>query len=148
MSEHKAKIEWKRTSPDFDYETYNRDHSWSFDGGIKVRAAAAPEFKGPQDCVDPEEALVAATAGCHMLTFLAIASKKKLTVEKYEDNAVGFLEKNEEGKLAVTRITLSPKVTFASGVSVDKGKLEALHASAHEHCFIANSIKASVKVNL
>ena len=59
MSEHKATIEWKRESPDFAYETYNRDHDWSFDAGITVRASAAPAYKGNERCVDPEEAFVA-----------------------------------------------------------------------------------------
>ncbi|MEQ1395265.1 OsmC family protein, partial [Salmonella enterica] len=81
MAEHKASIRWKKTTPGFGYEEYNREHEWSFDAGIKVRASAAPDFRGKPDCVDPEEALVAALSGCHMLTFLAIASKKRLVVE-------------------------------------------------------------------
>ena len=47
---------------------------------------------------------MASAAACHMLTFLAIASKQKLVVASYEDRAVGHLEKNAEGRLAITRI--------------------------------------------
>ncbi|MCB0346667.1 MAG: hypothetical protein KDD66_16245, partial [Bdellovibrionales bacterium] len=78
MSEHKARISWEKTSASFDYEEYNREHEWSFPGGITVQASAAPDFKGLPDRVDPEEGLVAALSSCHMLTFLAIASKKRL----------------------------------------------------------------------
>jgi hypothetical protein len=47
MSEHTATIEWRRETPDFDYETYNRDHDRSFDAGITVRSSAA---LNAQDC--------------------------------------------------------------------------------------------------
>ena len=78
MSEHKATIDWKRETPDFAYETYNRDHDWVFDAGITVRASANPAYLGSESCVDPEEAFVASLSSCHMLTFLAIAAKKRL----------------------------------------------------------------------
>jgi organic hydroperoxide reductase OsmC/OhrA len=76
MSEHKVTVTWKRESPDFTYQNYNRDHDWAFDAGITVRASAAPAYLGSENCVDPEEAFVASLSSCHMLTFLAIASKK------------------------------------------------------------------------
>ena len=37
MSEYKATIEWTRESAEFDYRTYNRTHTLSFEGGIRVR---------------------------------------------------------------------------------------------------------------
>jgi hypothetical protein len=36
-----------------------------------------------------------------MLTFLAIACKQKLVLDSYEDEAVGHMEKNADGKMAV-----------------------------------------------
>jgi hypothetical protein len=80
MSEHHATIDWKRETPDFAYETYNRDHDWQFDAGVTVRASATPAYLGSESCVDPEEAFVASLSSCHMLTFLAIACKKRFTV--------------------------------------------------------------------
>ena len=74
MSEHTATIDWKRETPDFAYETYNRDHDWSFDAGVTVRASANPAYQGSDSCVDPEEAFVASLSSCHMLTFLALAA--------------------------------------------------------------------------
>jgi organic hydroperoxide reductase OsmC/OhrA len=82
-----------------------------------------------------------------MLTFLAIAAKKKLTVDAYEDRAVGRMEKNANGKLAVTSVDLHPKVTFAPGVEVDAATLKKLHHDAHENCFIAQSVKTLVIVH-
>lgn len=145
MSEHKATINWKRTSSTFDYNDYNREHTWTFDNGLTVEASAAPDFMGKAG-IDPEETLVAATSGCHMLTFLAIASKKRLIVESYTDNPVGVLEKNTEGKMAVTTITLRPQITFSNETPVSEETLKDIHKKAHDNCFIANSIRASVIV--
>lgn len=146
MSEHKATIEWKRETPDFNPETYNRDHDWTFDAGITVRGSAAPAYKGGESCVDPEEAFVASLSSCHMLTFLAIAAKKKHVVDSYHDEAVGHLEKNEAGQLAITRVTLRPKVQFSGDRIPSAEDLQRLHDSAHHHCFIANSVKTEVAV--
>ena len=45
MSEHKAHVLWKRETPDFKYETYNREHDVTFGGGLQIRASAAPEYR-------------------------------------------------------------------------------------------------------
>ena len=54
-----------------------------------------------------------ALSSCHMLSFLAIAARKRLTVDSYEDDAVGHMEKNAEGRLAITRVELRPRVRFS-----------------------------------
>jgi organic hydroperoxide reductase OsmC/OhrA len=64
------------------------------------------------DFVNPEEAFVASLSSCHMLTFLAIACKQKFVLDSYEDEAVGHLEKNADGKLAITRVELRPRITW------------------------------------
>jgi organic hydroperoxide reductase OsmC/OhrA len=145
MSEHHATISWQRNSADFTYMTYNRAHDWRFTAAT-VPASATKEFRGDESRVNPEEALVAALSSCHMLTFLAVAAKRKFSLESYEDAAVGVLEKNAEGKLAITRATLRPKIVWSSGVSVSPDDLAKLHHDAHEGCFIANSVKTEVVV--
>lgn len=147
MTEHVAEIRWKRATESFAYDHYNRAHEWRFDGGVITPASSAPAYKGEADRVDPEEAFVAALSSCHMLTFLAIAAKKKLVVDAYEDRAVGRLEKNAEGRLAVTSVDLHPHVAFAPGIAVDAATLKRLHHDAHEACFIANSVKTLVIVH-
>lgn len=146
MSEHHCKVEWQRGDHEFSYDTYSRDHAWSFPGGVGVAASAAPDFLGSADRVDPEEALVAALSSCHMLTFLAIAARKRLVVESYVDDAVGVMEKNEDGRLAVTRVVLRPAITWGGDGSPTAEALDKLHHQAHEHCFIANSVKTEVVV--
>ncbi|MBI1366166.1 MAG: OsmC family peroxiredoxin [Alphaproteobacteria bacterium] len=148
MSEHVAEIIWKRTTDSFAYEDYNRRHLWRFDSGVDIPAAAAPAYRGDPDCVDPEEAFVAAVASCHMLTFIAIASKKRLVVDSYEDRAVGHMEKFGTGRFWIPRIDLNPRIAFASGAGVDRATLEKMHHESHEHCFIANSVKTEIIVNI
>lgn len=148
MSEHVAEISWKRQTESFAYEDYNRAHEWSFDAGVTVPASAAPAYKGEPTRVDPEEAFVASASSCHMLTFLAIAAKKRLVVDSYEDRAVGHMEKNAEGRIAITRIDLYPRIAFAPGVTVDRATLEKMHHDSHEHCFIANSVKTEIAVHI
>ena len=85
MSEHKATIEWRRQSADFDYKTYSRGHTLEFEGGIRVPASAAPANIPPTAAgapgVDPEQAFVASISSCHMLWFLHIANRAKYVVE-------------------------------------------------------------------
>jgi organic hydroperoxide reductase OsmC/OhrA len=146
MSEHTATIVWRRETLDFAYETYDRDHDWSFDAGITVRASATPAYRGNEQCVDPEEAFVASLSACHMLTFLAIACKKRYVVDGYRDEAVGVLEKDAGGRLAITRVALRPQVTFGGERTPTPEELRQLHDQAHHACFIANSVKTEVVV--
>ena len=146
MAEHKITLEWKRETEAFTYDTYNRDHTWSFEGGSKLTASAAPGYRGNPALVNPEEAFVAALSSCHMLTFLAVAAKRKFVVDTYSDHAVGVLEKNATGKLAVTRVILRPSVAFSGSITPTKEQLAALHEEAHRGCFIANSVTTDVMV--
>jgi organic hydroperoxide reductase OsmC/OhrA len=146
MSEHHATIVWQRRSADFTYMTYNREHDWRFKGGVVVEASAAPQYRGSPNCPDPEDAFVASLSSCHMLTFLAIAAKRGFVVDRYEDAAVGYMEKNAEGRLAITRVELRPKIAFGGDRAPDAAALSSMHDMAHHECFIANSVLTDVKV--
>jgi organic hydroperoxide reductase OsmC/OhrA len=145
VSTHHARIEWQRSSADFTYATYNRAHEWQFTA-TKVPASATKEYRGDENRVNPEEALVAALSSCHMLTFLAVAAKRKLSLDAYSDDAVGELAKNADGKLAITHVTLRPKIVWSAGVTVSAEELAKMHHDAHEGCFIASSVKTEVTV--
>lgn len=145
MSEHHARIKWQRSSQDFTYQTYNRAHEWQF-AATTIPASATREYRGEESRVNPEEALVAALSACHMLTFLAVAAKKKLSLDSYNDEAVGVLEKNAAGKLAITRVTLRPRIVWSAGVTVSADELAKMHHDAHEGCFIANSVTTEITV--
>jgi len=145
MSEHKATIKWSRAGKDFTYKTYSRDHVWIANGN-EIPASATAAYLGNPNRVDPEAALVASLSSCHMLTFLALAANKGFVVESYEDAAVGHLEKNAQGKMAITRVELHPKIAFGGAKQPTPTDLEWLHDKAHKECFIANSVTTEVHV--
>jgi len=146
MSEHVARIRWKRATPDFVYETYDRDHAVAFGGGSTIAASSAAEFRGRRELPNPEEMFVASLSSCHMLTFLAIAARKRLVVDAYEDDAVGYLTEVGDRKLWVSRVTLRPRIRFAS--PVDPAQLRRMHELSHRGCFIASSVRTVVEVEV
>lgn len=146
MSTHSASIQWRRSTDDFAYDTYNREHAWSFPNGQTIKASAAPEYFGSDSCVDPEEAFVASLSSCHMLTFLAIAARKRYIVDSYADDAMGHLEENSAAKLSITRVELRPRLVFGGGRQPDDATISAMHEMAHNNCFIANSVTTEIVV--
>lgn len=148
---YEARVRWHRQqSEKFVDNRYSRAHEWAFDGGVTVRASSSPSVVpvplSATDAVDPEEALVASASSCHMLYFLFFAAKRGFVVDGYDDEAVGVLEKNEAGKLFMSKITLRPLVTFSGDKMPTADELNALHHSAHEECFIATSLKSEIAV--
>ncbi|MDB6114965.1 MAG: h16 [Lacunisphaera sp.] len=152
MSTYTAEIRWSRGDQKFTDNRYRRAHTWKFDGGIVVpassSAAVVPLPMSEAAAVDPEEAFVASLSSCHMLWFLSIAAKQGYVVDAYADDATGVMEKNAEGKLAMTVVTLRPLVTFSGEKLVDRVALDALHRDAHAQCFIANSVRTEVRIEL
>jgi organic hydroperoxide reductase OsmC/OhrA len=150
MHRYEAKITWNRNGAKFSDNRYSRAHEWAFDGGVKVPASASPAVVRPPfsvaEAIDPEEALVAAASSCHMLSFLFLAAKRGFVVDSYVDEAFGVMEKNPQGKLAITRITLRPKIQFSPEKPPSPAELESLHHAAHEECYIANSLACEVVV--
>ena len=150
MHIYEATITWRRGEQPFTDNRYSRAHDWRFDGGVTVPASSSPlvvpEPMSVAANVDPEEAFVAAVSSCHMLTFLWIAGRRGFVVDSYTDRAVGVMEKNDEGRVAVTRVTLRPQIAFGGGREPSAEELDDMHHQSHEQCFIANSIKSEVTV--
>ncbi|SEQ80102.1 Organic hydroperoxide reductase OsmC/OhrA [Amphritea atlantica] len=147
MSVHQAKINWQHNPHRSDSATYSRNHQVSLNGDQQLKVSASTEFKGDPNCADPEQMLVSAVSSCHMLFFLAIAEFQGFQVESYEDVPEGYLEKNAKGGMEITRIVLSPSVTFAGDKQPDQQTIAKIHANAHKNCFIRNSVTASVEIN-
>ena len=141
MAEHRIALSWERGDAPFTYDAYPRNHAITFKNGPPVIFSASPAYKGDADKGDPEDMLLAALSSCHMLSFLAIAAKKKVTVDSYQDDAVGFLQ-NDNGKWWLARVTLRPKVNS----DADAALLAEIHHLAHEACFIANSVKTQIDI--
>jgi len=150
MSIYTAKITWKSDSPEtFTKNRYTRGHEWEFDGGVTVPASSSPHVVprfSVEAAVDPEEALVASAASCHMLTFLWLAANAGFNIESYEDNAEGLMATTDTGKQWISTITLDPQIVWTGDKVPTAAELAALHHEAHEVCYIANSIKSDVVV--
>ncbi len=150
MSRYTANVRWTRGDARFTDNRYSRRHRWHFDGGVDVPASSSPHSVplpySSADAVDPEEAFVASISSCHMLWFLSIAAKRGHRVDEYVDDAEGSMEKDDRGRLAMTRVVLRPRVAF-SGDRVPSGAdITAMHDEAHHACYIANSVKTLITV--
>jgi organic hydroperoxide reductase OsmC/OhrA len=150
VSTYTATIRWTRDpSTDFTKGQYSRAHEWAFDGGALVPASPSPHVVpapwSDQAGVDPEEAFVASLASCHMLFFVDFARRAGFVVDAYEDAAEGALEKRDDGKMWMSRVTMHPRVTWG-GDPPDEAAIADLHHRAHEACFIANSVTTAVTI--
>jgi organic hydroperoxide reductase OsmC/OhrA len=150
VSRYSVHVEWER-GPDEPFldNRYSRRHRMVFDGGAEVAGSSSPHVvRTPMSdptAVDPEEAFVASLSSCHMLWFLSLAAQAGLRVDRYADDAEGVMEKNAEGKVAITRVTLRPAVKFSGERTPTRAELDGLHHHAHEECFIANSVKSEIR---
>jgi organic hydroperoxide reductase OsmC/OhrA len=148
MSVHRAKIEWQRSGMSFEPSKYSRAHRIEFEPSVNLPGIAAKENIPPgaphSPGADPEQLFVASLSACHMLWFIALASVRKLVVNRYLDEADGMLERNSEGRMAMTRVTLRPAVEFDAPPTPEV--LAELHHKAHDKCFIANSVKTEVLI--
>ena len=148
--EYHATVEWHRQGVAFIDNRYNRGHVWRFDEGVEVPASSAPSSVplpySVAAAVDPEEALVAAVSSCHMLFFLSFAAKQGFVIDRYLDEAIGTMARNDGGKLYVSKIELNPDVTFSGSKQPNEHELDELHHHSHEECYIANSVKAEIIV--
>ena len=150
MSTYKATIRWARDpGTDFAKGQYSRAHEWTFDGGVTVRASPSPHIVpapwSDAAGVDPEEAFVASLSSCHMLFFIDFARRAGFLVDSYVDEAEGVLDKRADGKMAMTRVTLRPRVAWG-GTAPGEAAVCDLHHRAHDACFIANSVITKVTV--
>lgn len=149
MSLYSAETLWERKDANFLDNRYSRRHVLRFDGGLEVPGSSSPTVvplpMSDASALDPEEAFVSSLSSCHMLWFLTMAVKRKFCVDRYFDAATGVMEKNAEGKVAMTVVTLHPEVTFSGEKLPTRAELDKMHHDAHEACFIASSVKTDVR---
>lgn len=145
-----ANIEWKRNGQAFTDKRYSREHTWRFDGGAVVMASSSPAAVPPPLSnpagVDPEEAVVAAAASCHMMWFLALAANEGFIVDSYRDEPRGVMERPAGGEPWLARIEMRPRVEWSGPNLPTPEQVSRLHEIAHKKCYIANSLKSDVRI--
>lgn len=151
MPTHSATISWSLNDPQaFAENRYSRRFRYGFDGGVTMPGSPAlaivPAPYADPAAVDPEEAYVAAIAGCHMLWFLNLAQHRGYIVASYDDEAVGYMTRDAATKVDwVSRVELRPRIGWADPQPTDED-IAALHERAHQRCFIANSVKTDIVI--
>ena len=151
MSTYTATVRWARSGDgDFTKGQYSRAHEWAFDGGHIMPASASPHivpapWSDPAG-VDPEEAFIASLSSCHMLFVLDYARRDGWTIDSYVDEAIGIMKADSRGKMAVTKVTLRPKIEWGGDDHPSAEQIAHLHHRSHEDCFIANSVNSEVTV--
>jgi organic hydroperoxide reductase OsmC/OhrA len=118
------------------------NHSVIFDGRPPLELSSAPAYRGDPSRLNPEELFVASVASCQALTYLALAGRAGLDVLAYEDRPVGTLAMADK-RMRITEVVLHPRIVLAAGS--DEAKAHALVETAHENCFIANSVACAVR---
>src|SRR5271168_4057898 len=103
-----------------------------------IPGSSDPAFRGDAARWNPEELLVASLSACHKLWYLHLCSDAGIVVMSYVDQAEGVMEETADGSGRFVLVTLHPRVTLAPGADMEKAR--GLHHSAHEKCFIANSV--------
>jgi organic hydroperoxide reductase OsmC/OhrA len=145
MTEHGASMSWRREGEVFDYASFDRRHQIAFgDGRVALAGDAGRDYGGQSEAPDPEALFAASLAACHMLSFLAVAARMRIVVDAYADAPVAIVDEDADGRLAVTRVVLKPRVGFAAEVAPEK--LAQLHALAHRNCFVARAVSCEVVI--
>lgn len=147
---YQAQVEWQRgVGEAFIDNRYSRRHTLRFDGGLEFAGSSSPQVVplpfSDASAVDPEETFVASLASCHMLWFLNLAGNAGFVVDHYDDQAEGQMARNAQGRIAMTVVTLRPRVRFGGARQPGPAELNQLHHAAHDACFIANSVKTEVR---
>lgn len=147
MSSHSASILWERAGAVFTDGKYARTHQASFDGGVGLAVTTAlPLPSNTVPAADPEEMVVAATASCHMMFFLAFAKQAGFIVDTYHDAPVGTLGKDDTGVERFVEVVLSPKISWSGDNVPGAADVDLLHHKAHKACYIGNSLACPVRV--
>jgi organic hydroperoxide reductase OsmC/OhrA len=148
MSDLAIELHWQRATTVLQTGAYSNEHTVQFNNRYDLLVDSAPDWGGNPDNTNPEQALASALSSCHMMTFLALASKAGWPVASYHDYAEAHLGKNPKGQMSVTRIDLHPVVRFDTGFSVSDEELAQMQDRAHRYCFIANTLADSVEINI
>ena len=142
--EYAVQVSWigAAEGPTSSYAGYSREYRIDIPGKPALRGSADPTFRGDPALHNPEEMLVAALSACHMLSYLALCARARISVVAYDDRASGSMT-TAGGGGRFTEVVLRPRVVLEPGS--DLAKARALHEEAHAVCFIANSVNFPVR---
>jgi organic hydroperoxide reductase OsmC/OhrA len=126
------------------YDAYDRTHRCTAPPAREaLDLASDPSFLGRPELLNPEQLLLVAASSCQLLSFLAVASRARIDVVGYEDDAEAVMPDSSR-PMRITEVFLRPHITIKGDVRVER--VAALVEIAHRECFIANSLASRVTV--
>lgn len=125
------------------YDSYTREHRIRIAGKPDLVATADPLFRGVNELHNPEDLLLAALSGCHLLTYLALCARARINVLSYCDEAEGTLLLTKDGGGQFTEVVLRPQVVVEEERMLEKAR--HFHGEVHKYCFIARSVNFPVR---
>lgn len=139
-----ATVTWSAAEqgPTTDYKSYGRGYRISIAGRPDLLGSSDPAFRGDASRHNPEDLLLAALSGCHLLWYLHLCSQSQISVLDYRDDATAEMVLERGGGGQFVSALLRPQVTIAAGGDPELAK--ALHAQAAANCFIARSVNFPV----
>jgi organic hydroperoxide reductase OsmC/OhrA len=124
------------------YDDFTREHTMQA-ADQSLQMSSDPAFRGDGQLLNPELLVVAAASSCQLLEFLTLAAKARVDVLEYDDEAEGTMDESDE-PARIQRIVLRPRIRVAEGPP--REKVERLVHLAHEHCYVANSLRSEILV--
>jgi len=142
--EYKSNLVWEGNlgAGTSTYQGYGRQWRVQVEGKPDLVGTADPTFRGEWDKYNPEELLVVSLSSCHMLTYLALCARDKISVLSYSDEASGVMKTTPDGGGRFESVTLRPRVEI---VESKQALATELHEKAQSFCFIASSVNFPVR---
>lgn len=143
-SSFETRVRWTGTYIDGQTggRSYTRDMVVEPPGKPPIPGSAGARFFGDETRYNPEDLMLASLAECHLLTYLGLAAKAGVRLAALSVEVSGALG-TVDGKTRLVRATLVARTRLASG---DPERARALHADAHEQCFMSNSVVFPIEV--
>jgi organic hydroperoxide reductase OsmC/OhrA len=139
---YETRLRWSG-STGLGWEDYDRTHTALAPPAEQEIRLTTGESQGDPRILNPEQLVVMAASSCQMLWFLHLAAKARLDVVEYEDDASGLMPE-DDAPVRITEITLRPRIVIAG--HADEERVRKLAQTAHEHCYIANSLNGAVRL--
>jgi organic hydroperoxide reductase OsmC/OhrA len=139
---YETRLRWTG-STGLGWEGYDRTHTAAAPPAEQEIRLTTGEAQGDPRILNPEQLVVMAASSCQMLWFLHLAAKARIDVVEYEDEASALMPADDL-PVRITEITLRPRIVIAGEASEER--VLKLVQTAHEHCYIANSLKSELKL--
>ena len=137
---YETRVHWTG-STGLGWEHYDRTHVATASGTEQEVRVTTGESKGDPTILNPEQLVLMAASSCQMLWFLHLAAKARIDVVEYDDSATALMPTGQQ-PVRITEITLRPRIVVAGEASEER--IHKLAHTAHEHCFVANSLNSQM----